>query len=385
MKSIICFLVILIIVLATGCPSRQPKLGLKDEGYKKLIISQLKENVFNKEWVEYKCSNDGFYNTGITGKAFDVFTCGNVKKNSDNAQNIRNEVLDNSIGLIDSAYGVYIRDIRKNRSIGEFFADLVQLGGSTAGGIVNGERALQIIGVALTGFNGGRKSASLNFYDEKTTSILIKRMDASRSQILSEIKQNQQKSTVGNGSYSFDAGLDDIVRYFDAGTMNRAFTELDKQVSVDARIAEKGVLRIKNLADISDSLTATQSEELKNIFKELKRLSKNLEDKNKLDAATGILKSIYGQIVEGKKFDEIISILKSGNGLGMDEITEANKLEIKAAFKKFDSNQNLTGNEYLRLIEAILSQTSIETENGIIDKPELRAELLNYLKKAEVK
>ncbi len=386
MRYITFFIVVFIVLIATGCPNKEPKLGLQDESYKKLIISQLKDNIYQKEWIEYKCSNDGFYNTGITGKAFDAFTCGtNVIKNADNARNIRNEVLDNSVGLIDSAYGVYIRDIRKNRSIGEFLADLTQLGGSTAGGIVNGERALQIIGVALTGFTGARKSASLNFYDEKTTSILIKRMDASRSEILNEIKQNQQKATVGTDSYSFDAGLDDIVRYFDAGTLNRAFADLDKQVSVDARIAEKGVRTIKKIKEISESLTAEQSIEVKNIFTEVKKLSNNLKDKNKSAASSGMLKSVFEQIIEGGKFVEIIANLKSGTGIGMDEITETNKKEIQAAFKKLDDKESLTGTEYLRLIEAFLGQTNISTDEGIVDKPELRTELLNYIKKAEVK
>lgn len=371
-------------LLATGCPKNAPNLDLRDDNHKKLLVGQLKENVFKKEWIEYKCANDGYYNLGITaGTSFSTFTCGsNVVKNPDNAARIRNEVLDVGVGLIDSVYGVYIRDIRKNRSVGEFLADLLQIGGSTAGGIVNGERPLQVIGVALTGFSGVRKSASLNFYDEKTTSILIKRMDASRSQILSEIKQNQQKNT----NYSFDAALDDIIRYFDAGTLNRAFTELDKQTSIEAEIARKGVLTVKNLKDISSLPTDEEIRANRTISTELAKLSNALKDETTAKPATAILKAVFDQVTKEDKFKGVLDKLKSKKLPEYDELNPKTKRNIESAFGKFGETppKEVTGEEYHSLILAVLSMTNVQTEDGVVDKPELRKLLLDYIKKAEL-
>ncbi len=383
MKKISFFLLIFNALLATGCPKNAPNLDLKDDNHKNLLVEQLKENVFKKEWIEYKCANDGYYNLGIDAGAFSTFTCGtNVVKNPDNAARIRNEVMDRGVGLIDSVYGVYIRDIRKNRSIGEFLADLLQIGSSTAGGIVNGERPLQVIGVALTGFSGVRKSASLNFYDEKTTSILIKRMDASRSQILSEIKQNQQKNT----NYSFDAALGDIIRYFDAGTLNRAFTELDKQTSIEAEIARKGVLAVKDLKDISDLPSAEEIGTNKAISTELAKLNNALKDEATAKPATAILKAVFDQITKDDKFKGILDKLKSKKLPEYDELNPKTKKNIESAFGKLGETppKEATGEEYHSLIIAVRNMTSVQTEDGVVEKPELRTLLLDYIKKAEL-
>ncbi|KAF0249167.1 MAG: hypothetical protein FD167_1429 [bacterium] len=376
LKNFLFLFLICITVFTTGCPQNNPTLDLKDDNYKNLLVSQLKQNIFQDEWRQYQCAAYGYYSKGLVDGVPNIATCPTaIVKSADNAMRIRNEVLDNGVGLIDSAYGVYIRNIRAKRSIHEFLADLLLLGGSTAGGIVNGERSLQVIGVALTGFSGVRKSANLNFYDEKTTSILIKRMDTSRSQVLSEIKQSQLKTPV---EYSFDAALSDIVRYFDAGTLNRAFTELDKDVSVQSEIARRGVLNIKGLQNISSIPSISNVEVDLNIFTELKKFDSFLKDTNKKDAATGILKSTYDQIVEGKKFDEILTSLQMGKSL---ELSDTLKAKIQMFFEKLNNMQSLTGEEYLQLIREILGQTNV----GTVDKPELRIELLNYIKKAEVK
>ncbi len=378
MKKFVIFLLLFIsILLTTGCPKNAPDLDLSDDSKKKILINLLKDKIYQKEWIEYKCSNDGFYHTGITGNAFIGFACGSdVKKNPQTAANIRNEVLDNGVGLVDSVYGVYIRDIRKKRSIGEFIADILAIGGSTAGGIVNGERPLQIIGVALTGFTAGRKSATLNFYDEKTTSILIKRMDTSRSQILGEIKQNQQKPT---SEYSFDAALDDLVQYFDAGTLNRAFTELDKQTSVDAIVAKKGVLNIKGLQDITAIPSVIGANIITSGASELKVIEKELSDANKKTIATERLKSIYKLITEEPKFKDILKNLESkatNPQTEEDKETFGARLgPVYAKIKKNDPNNPLNGRDYYELVSGVYGATEGD--------PDLIKLLLDYFTKTK--
>jgi hypothetical protein len=383
MKRSFILFIVLATILASGCVKDAPKLDLSNPNVQDLLAIQLKEKLYKKQWIEYNCANSGHYNIDISGNKFIPFECGSVKKDPDEAVRIRNEVLDNGIGIIDSAYNVYIRNIRKKRSVGEFLADLAETGASTAIGITNGERAIQVIGVALTGFRAGRKSAALNFFDEKTTSVLIKRMDTSRSQIIFAIKQLQRKPTA---EYSFDSALKDIVNYFDAGTLNRAFTELDKQASVDADIASKGVLRIQNLKDINAIPTAEQAKTVDDIYKELGKLRASLDDKNKASTATGTLKSIYTQIVEGKKFDEILNSLKKAVVSGTSgDFDSATMKILQTAFAKLAKTppEELTGIEYYQVVSAVLSQTNTETDTGeIIDKPELRDLLLEYTQKA---
>src|SRR5262245_3331179 len=148
--SFLLFTLIVGTALLVGCVHSGPKLDLSQNGVQKTLVGQLKENVFKKEWVEYNCADSGYYNQGIQNTSFTTFSCNPVTKNPEDASRIRNHVVDNGLGLIDSAYTVYIRDVRKKRSVGEFIADLAEIGASTAIGITNGERAIQVIGVALT-------------------------------------------------------------------------------------------------------------------------------------------------------------------------------------------------------------------------------------------
>ncbi|MBD0324827.1 MAG: hypothetical protein ICV68_00260 [Pyrinomonadaceae bacterium] len=351
-------LIVLLTILASGCVKNAPKLDLTDNGVKKSLAGQLKKLVFEKEWIEYNCANSGYYNLGISGNRFISFDCqnSNIPRDPKEAEKIRNQVLDSGIGIIDSAYGIYIRDIRKKRSVGEFLADLTEIGASTAIGITNGERAIQVIGVALTGFRGGRKSAQLNLFDEQTTNVLIKRMDASRSQILGEIRQKQANST---DAYSFDAALGDIIRYFDVGTLNRAFTELDKQTGIDAEIARLGVLRIQGLKDISRIPTLEEAQLVTSVAESLSSLEKDLDNPDKRDVATARLKSIYDKIAAKTEFADILNNLRAiANGTKEDDTrSDAFKATLKAAFDKIDKKEPLTGSQYLALINAVFSET----------------------------
>jgi hypothetical protein len=371
-------------VFTTGCPQNAPKLDLRDSNYKSVMAAQLKDNVYKKEWIEFRCANDGYYNVSVSDTSFTPFSCGQNVKSPENAARIRNDVLDSGVALIDSVYGVYIRDLRQKRSVGEFLADILQIGGSTAGGIVNGQRALQVIGVALTGFTAVRKSASINFFDDKTTSVLIKQMDASRSQVIGEIQQLEAKPTT---EYSFDAALSDIIRYFDVGTLNRAFTELDKQTSIQADIARKGVLKIKHLEDISALPTSDDVAINKDISDALVKLSSALKDENKAKAATATLKAVYDQIAKEDKFKEILDNLKAKKEPEYGELTEKTKASIESAFTKLGANppQDPTGGEFHSLIIAVQGMASVQTGSGVIEKPELRKLILDYIKKAELK
>ena len=349
-------LVLTLSVFAASCVKNAPKLDLSDNGVKNSLIGQLKENVYKKDWIEYNCADSGFYNSGINNNGFNSFNCAGVTKDSNEAVKIRNRVLDNGIGLIDSAYGVYIRNVREKRSVGAFLADLTEVGASTAIGITNGERAIQVIGVALTGFRAGRKSAQLNFFDDKTTSVLIKRMDASRSQVLGEIRQQQQRSTA---QYFFDAGLTDLIRYFDVGTLNRAFTELDKQVSIEAEVARLGVLRIQNLSNISSIPTVPEAQVITDISAELGRLETSLGNKDNRDVAAARLKSIADKITAQAEFADIIKNLRDIAALKKadDTRTPTTKAVLKTAFDKIDKKEALSGEQYLTLINAVFGET----------------------------
>lgn len=347
-------------ILASGCVKNGPKLDLSDNGVKSSLVGQLKENLYKKEWIEYNCADSGYYNSGISGDAFTQFDCDGVPtKSPGDAIRIRTQVVDNGLGIIDSAYGIYIRDVRKRRTVGEFLADLTEIGASTSIGITKGgTRALQVIGVALTGFRAGRKSAELNFFDEKTTNVLIKRMDASRSQVLGEIRQKQSRPTT---EYTFDAALDDLIRYFDAGTLNRAFTELDKQASLDAEVARLGVLKIQGLEAISKIPTEEQRQQVFDIHRKLSTLEDDLDsqDQSVRDKARDFLKSVFEKASKRAEFKDIVTNIQSSFETD-DTLTDDTKALLRSAFDKLAQEEPLTGHEYLALINTLVNKAETD-------------------------
>jgi len=154
------------------------------------------------------------------------------------AQRIRNDALDDVLAVIDDNYTDYISNIETHRSTTDFILDVIDLGAGAATGITKGERPNQILGIGLTAFRGGRTSAELNFYKQQTTPILITKMDDNRSTILGDILQKRSES---GANYSMKAAIRDMVNYYNAGTLVRAFTELSKSTAALAQASQARV------------------------------------------------------------------------------------------------------------------------------------------------
>lgn len=220
MKKLQVYLSLGIVVFATGCPKYKPKVDFDSNA--NTFVNKL--NVF------------------IRAKHQAYVTA--LPNSPEGAKRARNEAIEEVLPYIDAAYIDFITDLQAGRDRTNFVADLIELGGSAAVGIVNGERPLQIIGVALTAIRGGRRSADLNFYKEQTTPVLINKMDGNRAKVRAIILTREKEEAT---TYQFGAAISDIVEYFNAGTLVRAFTELQKDTAVLTRQAEDNLQVLKGV------------------------------------------------------------------------------------------------------------------------------------------
>src|SRR5438105_15898765 len=85
---------------------------------------------------------------------------------ADDARRIRDDITDRFIRVIDRNSEQFTNDLQNRRATTNFLGDITELSVGAAIGITNGERVLQILGVALTAFRGGRKSVDQNFYEQ---------------------------------------------------------------------------------------------------------------------------------------------------------------------------------------------------------------------------
>jgi hypothetical protein len=274
MKRIQLYLLLSVVLFATGCPKYKPKVDFDRNANS--FVNRL--NVFiNAKYQEYKAA---------------------LPNNPEGAKRARNEALEAVLPYVDAAYMDFITDLQAGRDRTNFIADLFELGGSAAVGIVNGERPLQIIGVALTAFRGGRRSADLNFYKEQSTPVLISKMDGNRAKVRTTILTREKDST---DVYQFGAAISDIVDYYNAGTLVRAFTELQKDTAAQTKQAEDNLQVVKGV-----SITPAATEPQRNLSvaasDALSSLKGDLEstDAAKKAAATKTLQNIIAALEKDK-------------------------------------------------------------------------------------
>ncbi|HJP94707.1 MAG TPA: hypothetical protein VJ875_22285 [Pyrinomonadaceae bacterium] len=283
MNSIKLLFVISMLVFATGCPKYRPNVDFKNPDS---FVSKLNAYI-------------------TTRQAAYVTALGSVPDGPAKAKVIRNELIEDVVPYVDGAYIDFITDLQAGRDRTNFVADLVELGTSAAVGITKGERPLQILGVALTAFRGGRRSADLNFYREQTTPVLITKMDGNRAKVRATILTREKDSVA---DYPIGAAISDIVDYYNAGTLVRAFTELSKDTALETRSSEDKLLKVK----VPTTPEATQ--EIRNLSvaatKIIQELARELRDAATRDAATKRLQSIVATL---EKDTDLAPIVKNAN------------------------------------------------------------------------
>jgi hypothetical protein len=289
MKKIQLCLLIFTAAFATGCPKYRPSVDFNN-----------KSSFVNKV-------NDHF-----AAKQREYFSA--LANDSARAGTVRNELIEDALPYIDGAYVDFITDIQRGRDRANFIADVIELGTTAAVGITNGERPLQILGVALTAFRGGRRSADLNFYKDQSTPILISKMDGNRANVRATILTREKGSV---GDYPIGAAIADIVDYYNAGTLVRAFTELSKDTAVQTHASENKVLQLKGVK-ITPEATPVEhdlSVEASNILTALKN------DLNSTEAAkkAAALKRLQNIVKALEKDSAVGAVLKAAGASSGDQ------------------------------------------------------------------
>ena len=296
MRKIHFYLLLCIVVFATGCPKYKPSVDFNNPTS---LVNRLNDK-FAKVQDRYWCYRYGFNYVGGAGNP----CSGTVQNGPKLAEGVRNEFIESALPFLDDAYTDYIISLQAGQDRTNFIADVVELGTSAAVGITNGERPLQILGIALTAFRGGRRSADLNFYKEQTVPILISKMDGNRAKVRATIL-NREKSGVDD--YPIGAAISDIVDYYNAGTLVRAFTELQKDTAVQTKQSEEEVLELKGIKR-STPATRVEAEEAKEALAVLRTLNASLNDAQTQADAVGKLHNIVKALEDDPETARLVKL-----------------------------------------------------------------------------
>lgn len=343
MKNIALGLLVCMAFLATGCPKKlyetQPSTNFK----RTELNTQVNDFLSNRQ-MAYYCS---LSNKKIVYNVFArKYDCGDEDVSEDIgkavAKRIRDEALEQSIAVVNSVYGDFIDDLNTGRATTNFVADVIDLGLGAAVGIVKGERPLQILGVALTAFRGGRKSIDLNFFREQTVPILVNKMDDNRAKVYGSIIQKKIRSV---DEYRMEEAVRDIVDYFNAGTLVRAFAELAKDTATKAKSSEDKILRLKGLKSLDDIPSANIIEPSINIFTTLRDINAQITNSTAKTQEAGKkrIELIYAFITKDDAFKDTIKALRE----------KGDQDVIKPIFEKIDGKKELSATETFEFVYGI--------------------------------
>ncbi len=283
-----------------------------------------------------------------------------VAANPNEAKRIRDDAIEDAFAVIDSNYIDFIRKLNTRRSTADFIADVIDLGAGAATGIAKGERPNQVLGIGLTAFKGVRKSSEVNFYKEQTISILIAKMDDVRAQVHSSILEKKPRPI---SQYSIKEAIRDIVAYYNAGTLIRAFTQLSKDTSAQAKQSEKRVLELQDIRS-SDVVVLTPDatnaavmigKHRRSYFRTLAQGS----DEDKKDV-TEKLRLIYRDIAKGEKSDQFKPILEKLKRENLSLKADLDKLEAETG------SESVPGEKILEVLSSVFSAIDLQKQGNLV-------------------
>jgi hypothetical protein len=140
---------------------------------------------------------------------------------------VRNRILYELMGMVDDYYFRYTDELRSDIAGKGIFSDTLGLATSLAATAAGGQQLKTVLSAISTAAQGVSKSIDANVLLGSSVQAIRLQMDAARSDLAAEmiLKMKQQDA----GEYPLEAGLRDIVRYYDAGTLTSGVAALSKE------------------------------------------------------------------------------------------------------------------------------------------------------------
>ena len=158
--------------------------------------------------------------------------------NLEKALQLRDVMIGRVVAHVQVNYKKYEESLFYNRALFDTSSDILGIAVTTAATISNGERVKSILSAAATALTGSQLSISKNYFREKTTEILVTKMQAARESARARITRNMLLPV---SQYPIEAALSDLVDLFYAGTLQGALLALSQQVGEQAEEARKEV------------------------------------------------------------------------------------------------------------------------------------------------
>lgn len=148
----------------------------------------------------------------------------------------RNKVIDGFLVLTDLHYAAFVKVFSARRKDFDTAADVVVLGLSGAGAVLDPSSTTRILAAISGGVTGTKATVEKNYFYEKTIPILIASMNARREETLTAILNGRKES---DDAYPLARAWADLSRYYFAGTFDGALQTIQTDSGKRQAEAEK--------------------------------------------------------------------------------------------------------------------------------------------------
>ena len=139
-------------------------------------------------------------------------------------QTCRNGIVTSMVRAVDVQFDVFRRDIFASGALLNVSGDLAAIALSTAGALVGATATKTILSAVSAGVTGSKSAIDKDLLFQKSTQVLITRMEALRSEKLVDILAQLNKPT---DQYPLAAALIDVETYYQKGSIVAAITSID--------------------------------------------------------------------------------------------------------------------------------------------------------------
>ncbi|HYD23274.1 MAG TPA: hypothetical protein VEB68_00640 [Croceibacterium sp.] len=141
----------------------------------------------------------------------------------------RNSVIRDYSQRIEARYRDFVDQLYSGDRSSALAFDFLQLGIGAATGLVE-QSAVEELAVAATVTAGARATIDKRLFYDRTITALVTSMDAERTNIKAEIARKRRLSEF---EYTLDDAFDDLNLLADAGSLNRALSQINRNAETD--------------------------------------------------------------------------------------------------------------------------------------------------------
>ena len=145
----------------------------------------------------------------------------------------RNRILREYVWLIDQNYDQFEAHYYGAQAGVNWAGDVVNIGLTGVSSVTGTAHLKSVLSAIATGITGIKTSYEKNFFDQQTRSAIVQKMRALRAEQLA-LLEDEHHMKAGVWEYGLQSGINDVNRYYDAGTVIGALQSIAESAGTQA-------------------------------------------------------------------------------------------------------------------------------------------------------